>query len=652
VAGREGTTLGPYRLTRRLGAGGAGEVYLAEGPARDDAAGLVAIKVLRGGSSDETAREIARQAHLVSSLHQAHVLPVYSVAEDGGAIYLAMAYAPGGSLGTAISSGGSGGADHVQLPMSAGVVARLVTQVARPLLTIHQQGVVHGDLKLENLFVRTAPHGGPLAAVADFGQSSVVRAALASAGAGDTGWASAALLCAAPEQLAGHLMPASDQYALATIAYLLLTGTYPFSGDARTLGVAILREPPAPPTQLDPTISPAVEATLLRALAKDPAARFADIAAFAQALDEGLAASKLAGTGVTQQFSLLAGVAAPQNARGATTGGTTGHYPVSKGARPPATASPFSAASHPTASGVRAIQASPSTDRPGSAGGPGGATPRPPRSAGPGLRGGITPRQRIAAAAAGVVALALVVAGVLGLRALTAPPGPSTQLPNFGGLDYAPTPTADATQVVRAQATALAAQSLLTAATSVQPVFSDSLSANSQHWTVDGTSTFFGTDDQLHLYNQSARTILSLNQPAPAPADFAVTVNMVFLRGSLSDPAGVNFRVTPSADGPQAHYTVLISAEGRYEFWRFEGAHWAILDSGYSDAVKRGLGQTNQLAVLARGSRFWMFVNGQYVTSLVDSGLPGTPQTTMGLIVIYSGCEVGFTHYTVYRVNP
>jgi hypothetical protein len=639
VAGREGTTLGPYRLTRHLGGGGAGDVYLAEGPAHGGAAGTVAVKVLRGSSTDAAARAIAGQAQAVSDLHLTHILPIYAVGEADGALYIAMAYAPAGSLGVAVGPHGVG---PLQLPLGAGVVARLVIQTARALQAVHERGLVHGDLKPDNLFVRTAPHGGPMAAVADFGQSVVVSAAAAAAASatGENAWAASALLCAAPEQLNGQVTPASDQYALATIAYLLLTGRYPFSGDARGLGMALLHEAPTPPSRIDPALSPAADAVLLRALAKHPDARYPNVGAFAQALDEALAASK--GTGVSQAFSLLAGMTPAASASGTAAG------PAGSGVRRRPAADPYAGPIGASASGIRRAEA-----LVGAGSRPTGVQP-PARDSVAALWRHMTPRQRTLALAACALAVVMVAVGGLGLRALTAPLGTIAPIRGLGGLNYAPTLTPDTTQIARQLAISRAAQALLTTATSASPVFSDSLKTNSQRWPVDGRSTFFGADGRLHLANQSARNVLTVDQPVSAPARFAVTVDLAFVSGGFADPAGLRFRVGSGSGSAAAFYAAMISPEGRYEFWRYDQAHWAILANGYTDTVKRGLGQTNTLAVLVDptdpdGSTFLMFVNGQYVVTVTDNLLPADPALGMGLIVMYSGTEVAYSNYALYQ---
>jgi serine/threonine protein kinase len=637
VAGREGTTLGPYRLTRLLGAGGAGEVYLAEGVAPGSDAARVAVKVLRGSATDAPTQSIARQAHAVSAQHLPHALPVRTVTAAGDTLYIAMDYAPAGSLASAI---GGTGAETLRLPLGAGTVARLVTQVARALQPLHQQGSVHGDLKLTNLFVRTSPQGGPLVAVGDFGQAPVLAAAVAALGQGVTdrsGGLAEALRCAAPEQLAGQHLPASDQYALATISYYLLTGQYPFEGDARAAATALTRAPVTPPTHIDPTIPLPAEAALLRALAKDPAARYPDIVSFAQALADGLASAVLSGD-ASQQFRHLAGASpASSGVR------STGVLPV-QGARAPAVSS-----AGPADSGIRRV----STQMPAASG-----LRRAPGAHASPVRGRSTvdllprsPRQRLLAVAAAFALVALGLVGFLGLRVLAGGPTAShTRLPNFGGLDYAPTVTPDATVIARTRARAASGLAALERATATTPVFSDTLASNAKHWPTDGKRFTFGTDSKLHGSNNTSQSIAALNQPTSPPSDYVVSVNMTFLKASPSDVAGLSVRVLAGSDTTAPRYMMLIAPEGRFEAWYFDGAKWTNLANGYSSAIKTGLGASNALAVLCDGQEIWFFVNGQYVTNVHDFSPPGETGT-LGPVVIYTTTEVTYDTYNVYQLG-
>lgn len=632
MTGREGTVVGPYRLTRLLGSGGAGEVYLADGPAYGEQPGIAAVKVLRGVATDPTAAAMLQQTQALARLHQPHVLPIYRADQQGATVYIAMTYAAGGSLGATI---GGASERRVRLPLGAGVVARLVNQVARALQALHERGTVHGDIKPNNLFVRTTRQGGPMVAVADFGQSVVIRAA-AQAAVTNKSWAAAALQCAAPEQLRGEDVPASDQYALATIAYLLLTGRFPFAGGAAALSEAIRSTPPMPPSRLDPALSTGAEAALLRALAKTPSARFPDVATFAQALDDGLAASRSALTGVTQEFSALGG-----GALGAALPDRTS-APQPTGAAQP----PYAGDARARAQGQVHSTAMPQRARPTGAPHTGDVGVSAPQG-----RGGLSPRQRTAAVVGGVLVLALALAGGFGLTMLLKGPIAQGTLPNFSGLNYAPTTTPNAAALAKAAAIAHAAEAQLAAVTATKPVFTDSLTSNSQHWPVDNKSSFFAADGELHLYNHDVRSVLSLDQPGSVPDAFAVSVSLTFLHGSISDLAGLRVRVTPAGDGQFAHVTVLISPDGRYEIWSYSGSRWTVLDFGYTQTITRGFNQTNTLAVLAMGGAIHVFINSHYISTVADPGAATAGSNAMGPTVVYAGTEVAYAHYAVYAAG-
>jgi hypothetical protein len=507
-------------------------------------------------------------------------------------------------------------------------VARLITQVARALQPLHTQGIYHGDLKLPNLFVRTAPHGGPLAAISDFGQAVVIAAAANAAmtrAPDPHGWARRVLQCAAPEQITGQALPASDQYALATIAYVLLTGHYPFSGDAHTLAHAIVNQQPAAPSHIDPTLPPLADAALLRGLAKDPATRFHDVATFAETLSDGLVSGMLS-TSVTQQFAQLAG-ANPRSS-------SVTHRPAGPNYRP--TGGPSA-----TGTALRIPNARPTAV----------LARADAELAGPGRL--LPPsRQRLVAVVAVVAVLALAIGAFFSLRALFPADSPSrSALPNFGGQNYAPTVTPDATAIAILQQRAAVGQLVLNAALSQPPVFTDTLATNTSRWPVDGTTFFFAGDGKLHGTNHTSQAVASLNQPGVPPSNYVVSVNMTFLKGEPSDMAGLRVRVVTTAAGTVAHDTVLIAPEGRYEIWRYTGIRWVNLETGYSNAIKRGLNASNQLQILCNAGHIWLFVNGQFVAEVPDSTSP-LATTTLGPTVIYTSTEVTYDHYGIYRVTP
>ena len=620
VAGREGTTIGPYRLSRRLGGGGAGEVYLAEGPPGTAESGEVAVKVVAGGAEDPTARAIAQQAQAARELRLAHVLPVYGVVQQDAALAVVMAYAVGGSLGDTLRAPGPHGAQKLTLPLSGGVVARLVVQLAHALAAAHAAGLAHGDVKPNNIFVRTSQTGQPLAALSDFGQSVLAGAAAAIAGrpAGkspeQSAWAASQLLFAAPEQLRGECLPASDQYALAAVAYLLLTGETLFAGDAAALATNITTQDITLPSQINPALGTAVDAALLQALAREPAQRFPTVADFAQALDEALAAPVGAPgrSGITQQFAELGGAQA--GARPAPGGSIVAQ---SGGARLTAVAGARSSGKH----------APPPADTPRNA-------------------------SRPLAIVAGVAALIGVLACTFAFTAF----GGTSILPRiklgaqplFSGSGSTPTP--NPTTVVQARG----AEQQLRSATAGQPVIADALTARIADWPTDGNSTFFASDG-LHVRNRSAANVVSsdIASSKANAQDFVARIDMQYVAGKPGDFAGLRFLESPDGAGGQNYYCYLISIEGRFEIWLHRQGGWQFVTNGYASVIKTGLRQTNTLTVLAHGSlgEALLFINGQFVARVQLDPTNGLTFGGQGVMVMDSGAEAVFTNFALYDIG-
>lgn len=290
MADLSGRDLGGCRLIRSIGAGGMGEVYLAEQTRLGNRP--VAVKVIRLDDSalspdalQDVERRFKDEASLLAKFSHPNILAVYDAGVEDGVLYLVMEYVRGGSLADAIRKGPN---QRFSLPMEPDLAVNLVSQVAAALQYTHDRGVVHRDVKPGNILLRALDNGSEYgswqALLADFGVARAMQAQTQHTQVTGT------LAYMAPEQFAGTFSPATDQYALGVVAYLLLTGRPPFEGDIATVSQAHLNQPPPSLRTFNPAISPAVDAVVLRALAKQPNDRYPSVAAFAQALREALAA--------------------------------------------------------------------------------------------------------------------------------------------------------------------------------------------------------------------------------------------------------------------------------------------------------------------------------------------------------------------------
>jgi predicted Ser/Thr protein kinase len=242
--------VGPYRLIRRLGTGGMGQVYLARSPGSR----LVAVKVIRPELSADPAfrSRFEREVKAARSVSGMFTAPVVDADAAGQPPWLATAYVPGPSLAEAVAERG---------PLPAGVVLTLAAGLAEALVAIHQAGIVHRDLKPANVLL-----AGDGPRVIDFGISRAVDASvLTQAGTvmGSPGYL-------APEQVEGRPVgPPGDVFSLGAVLAFAAAGEGPFGiGSAAALAFRVVNAAPnldGVPAQLRPMIE--------RCLAKDPAAR-------------------------------------------------------------------------------------------------------------------------------------------------------------------------------------------------------------------------------------------------------------------------------------------------------------------------------------------------------------------------------------------
>jgi tRNA A-37 threonylcarbamoyl transferase component Bud32 len=263
-----GTTIGAYRIEELIGRGGMGAVYKAYHPSLGR---HVAIKVLPAYlRDDEEFRERLRQeGQAIAGLRHANILQVFDSGEDQGLLYLVTEYVRGGTL-----------ADKMGTPQSLERTLELLRPVAEALDYAHARNILHRDIKPSNILLTA--EGMPV--LADFGLARMrgaERLTRTGVGVGTPEYM-------APEQGAGEdAGPAADRYALAVVAYELLTGRVPFKAETPlAVLLAHMHRPVPPPHDIHAGVAAGVGEVLIRGLAKEPEDRFPTAAAFVAALDE------------------------------------------------------------------------------------------------------------------------------------------------------------------------------------------------------------------------------------------------------------------------------------------------------------------------------------------------------------------------------
>jgi serine/threonine protein kinase len=274
-----GTVLdGTYRLTRLLGQGAMGTVYEAH---HTGAGKRVAVKVMHREllAYPELAARFRREAKVTGELDHPHVVSVFGVGTTpAGQPYLVMEFLDGEDLQTRLERVG---------PLPLETVVQIVNQVASALAETHAAGVVHRDLKPDNVFLVRVPDDGVFAKVVDFGLSKVLKTSATKLTVARAVFGTPEFM--APEQAEGRqdaIDHRSDQWSLACLAWFASTACLPFTGaDVNATLNRVISAVPIPLTPGAPRIPEEVDKVLRRAMSKRRSERFATIRAFARAFE-------------------------------------------------------------------------------------------------------------------------------------------------------------------------------------------------------------------------------------------------------------------------------------------------------------------------------------------------------------------------------
>ncbi len=277
-----GKTLGTCTLQSLLGRGGMGAVYLAQQsrPRR-----AVAVKVLMPGmpldseSRSEFLARFRREADAIAALDHVNIMPIYEYGEEEGQLaYLVMPYVNGGTLRDVLERRGH---------LSVQEALPIIEQAASALTYAHTSGIIHRDLKPGNILF----HSDGRVLLADFGLAKMIKGTSELKAETLTALTSAGTVIGTPEYLSPEQANAvpidqrTDIYSLGIVLYQMLTGRLPFTG-ATPVAIAIkhMMEQPPSISAINPLISPAIEAVIMKAIAKNPNDRYSSAEDFAAAL--------------------------------------------------------------------------------------------------------------------------------------------------------------------------------------------------------------------------------------------------------------------------------------------------------------------------------------------------------------------------------
>ena len=263
-----------YRIERVLGSGGMGTVHEATQLALDR---RVALKVLHPALTTDRSlvARFRREAKVMAGLKHPNIVEVIDAGQEGSLVFLVMEYLTGVPLNARVEA---------EIPMAPGVLLPLVLPVGRALSFVHARGIVHRDVKPDNVFLVRGDDGAITPKLLDFG---IARPVSGEKSITATGMILGTPAYMAPEQAWGlkEITPAADQWAFGAMLYEALGGEIPhLCATPHALIVRRVSEAPRPLTEIAPGVDPALAAVVMRALATEPTARYESMDALLDAL--------------------------------------------------------------------------------------------------------------------------------------------------------------------------------------------------------------------------------------------------------------------------------------------------------------------------------------------------------------------------------
>jgi serine/threonine protein kinase len=572
---RVGQKLGNYTLIQLLGQGSFADVYLADHQYLENHA---AIKILHGRLVDEDIERFRTEARTISRLKHSHIVHVWDFGVEDRVPYLMMDYAPNGTLRTRHPRG-------TRLPLAT--IVSYVQQLAPALQFAHDQKLIHRDIKPENILL--GPNNELL--LSDFGLAAVAHRTVTQSVQDSAGTP----LYMAPEQFRGKPTTASDQYSLGIMVYEWLCGETPFhEGSAFQLGYQHIHESPPSLREHLPSLSPAVEQVVMRALAKDPKERWPSVIDFANALVQ---ASQSGIFPPTPIRNMPVGVIPPTTTQ-LIPSGQQGAFDGNGGNGVPPPFNPVT--SQP--------------EQPGPPGHPPVPPSRPKRLLPTLLLVGLAVIVVVGSAALytlrGNFAAAPTLSSNIAHSTLTVPGRNSNSGGSTGTAQAATTTTTIATTTSTTSAQTLATLDAATAnpygSHKGTLALNNTLAAPVGVW--DQSSYCQFTNKAYYVTTKNGYTQCTYN--TGSFGNFVLQAQMTFVTDSTC--GGMFFRNQVPSYFAQ-YYDFYICTDGTYHFGVTSAIYNSITQG--SSLFNTGVGQANVLAVVANGSQFDLYINGQQVNS-------------------------------------